>query len=272
MKSVFIRVTLSVGLLALVGLGTVVWLLCRNDPSVKLETVVVAILTNLIASGIAFVVGVIVWQHLRDNVNAEEAQRLTVAPITRTWADYHNFIYPTVDKIPWDELFLGATKIDMLVQGWDGWQKKVGAVLPAFLRRGGVINLILHNPQNKDLRRFHAQRMGRTEEEIINEIKRTNTNLLDVIQATLGPNNQDRLTVHYIDKMNWFCAVRFNTDKLLISLYEHKREQEWGHIDSPSFLIRTNVFGDIGQWFEDEWNFLRDGKSYQTEKAASEAA
>lgn len=259
LKSLLKRTSLRVVGAGIVVLVSFIFYMAHGDDKITLNTVLLSISTNLIASGIVFVLAVALWQGVKDEIRQEELRNTVLNPLLQAWSDNHQFIYPTVDAIPWKELFCGATTIDMLVQGWDGWQKKVNTVLPEFLLRGGKINLILHDPKEVSLLVFHAQRMNRTQVDMIREIEQTITSLEAAIRKTIlsEEDARSRLTVHHIKKMNWFCGIRFNNEKLLLSLYEHKSETAWGHIDSPSFLVRTDIFDGIGKWFAEEWDYLR---------------
>jgi hypothetical protein len=172
--------------------------------------------------------------------------------------DNNQTVSSKIAAIGWKSLFEDADEVCLLVQGWDGWKDKVADCLPAFLERGGKIQVILHDPTQRELLQRMAERKGRSEAEEKKEIEMT---LHGLKEATQKYSNQ--LVSHYTKRMNWFCGIYFKSSKcrhrhgkLLLSIYQHKPTNELAVNNVPSFLIRTDIFPELGEWFDNEWNDL----------------
>lgn len=98
--------------------------------------------------------------------------------------------------------------------------------------------------------------------DVVAEIKGTVSSLETVVRNEVGTEAvPERLRIHYTKHTNWFCGIYFKPGKLLLSLYQHRPFNDLDKTRAPSFFVRTDVFPEIGHWFEEEWKHLTESKA-----------
>ena len=242
------------GVVVLALLAVILW---RSVVEKHLEwpDVLFALTANLIAASVAFLWVSAFLQEAKDKSRANQLQNEVVDPLKAVLRDLPSVIIPRINDVKWGIYFKDTTEIVLLVQGWDGWAETVEDFLPDFLHRGGRIRLILHDPTEQTLLARMHERMPHKDPKV--EIEQTVSKLRAVVERNIAPELiSERFQTHYTKRMNWFCGIYFRPDTLLLSLYQHKHFNEIYHTKSPSFLIRTDVFPNIGEWFDKECDHL----------------
>lgn len=249
--------------LFLIGvLSLVIWVSISQRALSKNETIdtwdaIFSITCNLLAATIGFLVVVWFLQCVKDHSRETQLHTTIVEPLKDAIRDLDRSTFSRLEGLDWGSLFEGTQEVYLLVQGWSGWDRRVGDHLSAFLRRGGRLNVILHDPNESMLVSAMAARMGRTEDAVKEEISGTllalRKMIVEHISDEQAQKNQFRHV--YTKHLNWFCGIYFKPNKLLLSLYQH-HQKIVGQIESPSFIVRTDVHPDIGKWFETEWSYL----------------
>ena len=158
-----------------------------------------------------------------------EQRELLAASVAERLASIDVEEYQYLDDVPWARYIRDAHKIDIVVQGlWD-WAKKPGPWLQ-FFENGGILNLILPQPQNDAIVRPMADRLNKDIQDQRREIQGTSDVLNGFRDGTNG-----KLNVCYVDKVLWYCAVRFDDRLLFLSFYEHFRYDK--RIESPTYRV-----------------------------------
>jgi hypothetical protein len=234
------------------------------------KNVIANVVSEFLAASVLYLVTFTILRKAVQLSREEEFQSQVVDPIVFTLQDSKGHIltalrdnnktvHPRIKEIVWADLFEGADEILLLVQGWDKWKEKVADHLPAFLEGKGKIQVILHDPLQEDLlQRMAWRRKGDTGtiEQEKEEIEGTLRNLKEATKHYPG-----QLTCRYTKRMNWFCGIYFRATgcghgKLLLSIYQHQPTYDLAVEKVPSFLIRTDVFPELGDWFDKEWKHL----------------
>ena len=198
-------------------------------------------------------------QRAKDVSRKEDWNEHIVQPILTELGDVVQCLH-TFPEIQWDKLFERTDEIDFVVQSWDKWEENVRVPLRSFLQRGGKINLFLHHHSGQFSETLHKpwqQRTNRNEQQAYDEIVRTIDSIVAAIHAALPgekeAKREKRLTIRLMKNLNWFCAIRFGSDRLLLSVYAHHHRNG---VEAPFFLIRTDSHKGIATWFQNELDQL----------------
>lgn len=252
------RYRLMVGCFILLALLVLFWfaIMGRNGirgPGVTPLTIWdagLAIGANLIGSLILFLIVFGLLQYLKDTHREEVLTRTVVEPLKEVLREGHETACVQSDRVDWAALFAGADEVLYLAQGWDGWEKLES--LPRFLDRGGKVRVILPDPDEPGLITAMARRLDRGAKEVEQEIRQTVCALQAMTNSYLGA---DQFSYSYTKQLSWFGGIYFKPGKLFLSFYPHQQAGN-GQIESPSFLVRTDMCRGVGDWFEKEWAYL----------------
>ena len=200
-------------------------------------------------------------QRAKDVSRKEDWKEHIVQPILTELGDVVQYLYKR-DHIPWDTLLAQTKQIDFVVQSWDKWEESVRTPFRKFLESGGSVNLFVHNYHDEfqeTLRKPWQQRMNRNEQQARDEITGTFKSIADAIRIVLPSSANEeiekRLTIRLMKHLNWFCAIRFGDDRLLLSVYAHHHRLG---VEAPFFLIRTDIHKNFASWFATELKQLTD--------------
>ena len=211
----------------------------------------------------ATVILALLIQRAKDVSRKEDWNDHIVNPILAALGDVVRCVHKFTE-VPWARLFEQTNEIDFVVQGWDNWENDVRAPLRAFLKREGKINLFVHHDGADYRDTLHSpwmQRTKRTDQQARDEITGTIQSIADAVREAVPTAKLDkRLSIHLMKHLNWFCAIRFGPDRLLLSVYAHHHRSG---VEAPFFLIRTDIHKEFGSWFDRELEQL---------KASSESA
>ena len=187
-------------------------------------------------------------QRAKDVSRKEDWNEHIVQPILTELGDVVQCLH-TFPEIQWNKLFERTDEIDFVVQSWDKWEENVRVPLRSFLLREGKINLFVHNHSvqfSETLHKPWQQRTNRNDQQANDEIVGTINSIVAAVRAAL-PSQKDakrekRLTIRLMKNLNWFCAIRFGPDRLLLSVYAHHHRNG---VEAPFFLIRTDIHKGI---------------------------
>lgn len=216
-----------------------------------------AILSGGVAAGGMYLFTAVLLQRAKDLSRQDDLKQYVVDPIVSALYTNKHVVYASLAKVDWSSLFADITDIQLLVQGWDGWQENVSEFLPNFLKEGGTVHLILHDPRNKELLKRMQERMPGKDVE--KEIENTHKDLRAFVKEIVGADHVERqFKCYFINHDNMYCGIYFKPNKLLLSLYQHTPFSLLPLKKAPAFIITTGDphFAEVSSWFEAEWDFL----------------
>lgn len=166
---------------------------------------------------------------------------------------YEIELFSNFNSVPWQEYFKNCKSLDIYVHYFDTFIRSHQDFFKSIFLKGGIVRLILPNYQNNEIvsrikRRFPEY----TVEEIAMKIKHTKHKIASI--KKLVKNTNCKFQCIFTDELGYYCGLKFNNDKLIISLYDHIREKQ--KIESPTILLRLNRRSKSGEWFDKEFNKL----------------
>jgi hypothetical protein len=176
----------------------------------------------------------------------------------------------TLEQINWAALIAGASEIDFVVQGWDGWIEANASYLRSFMDRGGKFRLFVYDPiseKTNQARALMAERLGKTPHEVVSEIRGTISNIQSIRdELPLNKRTSDNLEIILMTQLNWYFAARFigklmtssskNRDAIVFSIYSHKKHRVY---NMPAITIFPETHPSMASWFDAELAHLRRG-------------
>jgi hypothetical protein len=159
-----------------------------------------------------------------------------------------------VQEIPYDELFAGARKLGLVVQGWDKWPEDRASELRSFVARGGLITVVLHDPQNQDVLNTMRTRWPLQDKDCKAEIRNTEINFREAVPK----HHHERLKFVYRPNVIWYCLLRFEYKDpthtvYIVSPYAHR---DYSVNKIPAVILRRQHFESLTDFFEHEWVHL----------------
>ena len=165
----------------------------------------------------------------------------------------HVTVFEDYNAINWQVLFSNCTKLDICVHYFDTFIRNHRDLFASIFQRGGSIRIILPNYNNSEvvkriLRRFPEYQLS----EIKTKIKQTKYKI-ETIKEEVG-NPKSKFEAFFTNEIGYYCGLKFNKDKLVLSFYDHIRDKQ--KIESPTILVQLQKNKKIGKWFEKEFNGL----------------
>jgi hypothetical protein len=174
-------------------------------------------------------------------------------------------IYHRFNGLPWQELISSSSQIDIVVHYFDTWIHNWVEPLKQLFARGGKVRLILPNYKNGALVEQISSRFPEyTTSQVRDKIENTFRKLVLLKDKSNHPNAS--VEVHYVDSMVWYCGMRFDRNKVVLSPFEHNREVS---VSAPATLVSLDEQQEIHTWFEGELTKLI--REATNEKEASTA-
>jgi hypothetical protein len=257
-------ILVSVGLLILMIVVVV-----RASQHLTAEHAALEILAGGVAAGGMYLFTAVLLQRAKDLSRQEDLKEYVVEPIISALYTNKHVVYASLSKVDWSSLFPDTTDIQLLVQGWDGWQDKVSEFLPDFLRKGGTVHLILHDPKNKQLLERMQERMPG--KDVKREIENTHEYLRAFVKEVVGEDRVDKqFQCYFIEHVNMYCGIYFKPNKLVLSFYQHTPIGQLPLKKAPAFIITSGDlhFAEVSAWFEAEWNFLTASSNARAVRAS----
>lgn len=138
--------------------------------------------------------------------------------------------------VPWGDLFADARQITVFISYGSSWRKVHWSKLQEFAKdEKHSLRLYLPDPDDEATMRVLGQRYDYTLEKI-----RANVEETAVEMAKLAQNNPADIRIYYRAGDPTYTCYRFD-DKVLVTLYSHKRER--GGV--PTLLIKRGTFNDF---------------------------
>lgn len=164
------------------------------------------------------------------------------------------------------EIFLvsKARIIKIYVHYLDTWLGQNSPSISEFFERGGNLEIILPNPENKEVIGLIKSRFAdfNKQQEIERKIKNTKSKLEQIQKHSKNKNAE--VTVHFTNSMIWHFAIMVNNDLLLLSPFEHSVHV---NVKSPIFEIDLKKLPRFYDWFVEDYNELI--KQAEVQKADS---
>jgi hypothetical protein len=161
-------------------------------------------------------------------------------------------IYSKFGDIPWDELFLTCSNLDILLHYFDSSLNSQYDSLLQILNNGGTIRIILPNYENDGIIKIIKKRFPELSDLTIKEkIKNTRHQLNALLDETT--NKKAKVKIYLLDDMIFYAGLNIDNRILIISPFEHNR---LAYVEAPALLIYLDRNLVIQRWFINEFDYL----------------
>jgi len=143
----------------------------------------------------------------------------------------------------WADYFKKANSLDIFFAYGSTWRKINKQNLEEFIRRGGILRVVLPDPDNPDVTVPLAKRFSYTQEDLISRIN----DALDFFKTLKSSNPEVHLNIWLISKQPLFTFYRFD-GTIILTMYQHRNEQ----VPIPTFIaVRSGkLFEFVNREFE----------------------
>jgi hypothetical protein len=162
--------------------------------------------------------------------------------------DVINF-YPNLRTVPWPALLNDAHSLDIAVCYWDSWVKANWEPLVQFFARGGSMRVFLPDARVNDAVTVVCQRFSEHPTNTI-KLKIINTGLRMDEALRASGSRAARLEVFFFPQSLNYSAIRFDSESVLLSVYEQFREER---IDSSAILLNLTNSSHLAQYWDKEF-------------------
>lgn len=153
--------------------------------------------------------------------------------------------------IDWNELFSTVHELDIFLVHGRTWRKEHGERLVSAAKRGVRIRVVLPDPYDDVILSEIARRTNHSTQAIQERILLAKDEFCHL--QTQGAN----ITVWFLPLVPLFSFYRFD-QKMILSLYSHRREQKLGRIHIPAFLLEKN--GSLFQFIQADFDAMVDSQ------------
>lgn len=252
-----LKVSALLSLLLIIPVGVLFVIIPDDNPYCRF---IKSVLPNFVPILITFSVSVLILKKIISIKNEVEQEELIdkichkiVKDLPKSENDSHSSIYQEFDQIGFKALIEPAGKIEIVVHYFDSWLNRHRQSFKIFFNNGGNLHLILPNPENQNLLKLIHQRIPEYDIELL-RTKITDTYERLKSWSDKSTHKKSSVEVSYTDKLINYCAVKFDNDYSVISVFSHTREERT--VEAPAFLIDVKSNQKINEWLLAEINYL----------------
>lgn len=229
---------------------------------ISLKNITTSILIQLVSVCVLFIFSYfmlsVTFKKIHDKNQGDLVEKVSHA----TFNEIESYLKPTSFKIfarfehvPWPKLIASSSKIDIITRYFDRWIGAHSDAFAQFFGRGGQIRIILPDEESNTPAKNIENRIANEYHSLSQRVNGTISEF-EIIKAESG--NKTSKFEHILSNgMIWYCAIRFDNDKLIIYPFKHSKKKTTYR---PAFLIDINEFKHVNTWFEEEMNHHYDIK------------
>lgn len=234
------------------------------------------IIVNLIPVSILFVCSYIVLrrvQAIRDKERDEQLAELVTQGVRSALGPVledlgREVVFERFNDVPWREFIRNAQRIDITVHYFDTWINSHADDLREFLRRkGAAIRVVLPDVETAEIFQAISRRFPQTDEATLrSKIRNVSLKLRTLQQEARA--SAASVKVYRTRSTQWYCAVRFDDVRCVLSIYEQARGVA---VESPAVVVDLGKHPRTGQWIEREFTALISGAALEDAPGSSTA-
>lgn len=156
-------------------------------------------------------------------------------------------VFERFEKVSWSKLINSSSKIDIITRYFDDWLNSHSDALAQFFGRGGQIRIILPDEESNTTVKITENKLSKKGLSLSQKVDST-ISKFERIKAESG--NKTSKFEHILSNgMIWYCAIRFDNDRLIIYPFKHSKRIT---VYRPAFFIDISEFKYVDKWFEKE--------------------
>lgn len=217
------------------------------------------LIVEFLPIGATFIISYFIFRKVQELKESQELSDLTegissaLLPQIKSYVTQANQNYQLIEfpKINWEEVLLGASKVDIIVHYFDTWIRNNDKLLEEVFSKNGTIRIILPNEENKSLVKTIKLRFPEYEEKLIKSKIHGTKEKLSMIRNRV---NNGTLNIYETDELGYYCGIKIDEKYLIYSSYDHIRNNM--RIEAPTFIIRIDKEQNVNNWFSKEFEGL----------------
>lgn len=170
------------------------------------------------------------------------------------------------NEVPWASLIINARNIDISVHYFDTWiNQNSDAIQDFFKKRDVKLRIILPDSTSQPLLDTLLPRFPELNtENLRHKILNTSNKLRNIHKEAKA--TKAAVKIFQTQKLQWYCAVRFDKSVAVLSVYENARI---GGTRAPAVLVDLTKHAKVAEWLENEFNTIletarEEGSSQET--------
>lgn len=193
-------------------------------------------------------------QSIRESQHAGEVASAVLGEIEPKLDGLREVVaYERFNDVPWGEWIRNAKQIDINVHYFDTWlNQHPDAFRDFFSKTGAQCRIILPDVNDDGLLSAIASRFpDMKQNELVRKIRNTSTRLGNFRRDAKA--SEPALIVCQVKTIQWYCAVRFDNQRTVFSIYENARK---GGTEAPAFVIDHSRHPRLSDWTDREFKGL----------------